>query len=106
MDTDFKLFEQGNRYIRLANNPPTLYVSSNINFRLEGAGAAIATMSSTGLSMNSNRITSLADPTSATDGVNRQFLDKYDFPIGGLLQYWGFAAPDSSWLICNGTNFN
>jgi hypothetical protein len=56
--------------------------------------------------MNSNRITSLADPTSATDGVNRQFLDKYDFPIGGLLQYWGFAAPDSSWLICNGTNFN
>jgi hypothetical protein len=58
------------------------------------------------MSMNSNRITSLADPTSATDGVNRQFLDKYDFPIGGLLQYWGFAAPDSSWLICNGTNFN
>ena len=56
----------------MTNNPPTLHVTSNINFRLEGAGAPIATISNTGLSMNSNRITSLANATSATDAMNRQ----------------------------------
>ncbi len=56
--------------------------------------------------MNSQRISSVANPTTATDAVNRQFLDKYDYPIGGLLHYWGFNAPDSSWLICNGTTFS
>jgi len=27
-------------------------------------------------------------------------------PIGALMMYWGYSAPDSSWLECSGGNFN
>jgi hypothetical protein len=61
---DVKLFDQGSQYIRFANDPPTLFVSNNINFSLEENEGPIATFSATGLSMNSNRITDVANPTS------------------------------------------
>lgn len=32
MDSDFKLYDHGSQYIRIANNPPTIYVSSAVNF--------------------------------------------------------------------------
>ena len=92
-------------YIRMANNPPTLFVSNSISFALEeDEGTAIATISSTGLDMNSNRITELADPNAATDAVNRQFVDRYDLPVGSIINYWGYTAP-AGFLVCNGTSF-
>ena len=54
--------------------------------------------------MSNQRISSVANPTQATDAANRQFVDKFDVPIGTLLTYWGISPP-VGYLVCNGTTF-
>jgi hypothetical protein len=55
--------------------------------------------------MSNQRISSVADPTQATDAVNRQFVDKFDVPIGTLLMYYSNSVP-TGYLYCNGASFN
>ena len=55
--------------------------------------------------MSSQRVSSLADPSAATDAVNRQFLDKYDLPIGVVLSFFGSSIPNG-FLYLDGSAFN
>ena len=54
--------------------------------------------------MNSNRITNLANPTSATDAMNRQSVQVFDVPVGTVLTYYSNSVP-AGYLYCNGAAF-
>lgn len=70
MDQDFRLYFEGGQYLRIAPNVPTVYFGETLRFAVEDS-AVVASVSQTGLDMNANRITSLANPAAATDAVNR-----------------------------------
>ena len=57
------------------------------------------------LDMNNNKVTSVANPTSALDVVNLQYVKLFDTPIGVILPFYGTVVPNY-YLLCNGTTFN
>ena len=87
------------------NDPPTLFVSNSISFGIEEGEGPIATFDSTGLSMNSNRITDVANPTSDQDAVTRVYVDQHEVPIGTVISFYGNTTP-AGYLYCNGASFN
>lgn len=53
------------------------------------------------LSLDSNRISDVATPTSANDAANKAYVDAA-MPTGTMVQYIADTAP-SGWMLCDGT---
>ena len=59
------------------------------------------------VSLNNNKITNLATPTSNTDAVTKQYVDSNSgiLPTGSLLM-WPTSSPPSGYLLCDGSAYN
>lgn len=75
-----------------SQNNSVFITSDSIKFILNNS--LIATISTTGLNMGSNKITNLAEPSAATDASTKNYADtgSSDFPIG---DYGGFTSGDT-----------
>jgi microcystin-dependent protein len=51
------------------------------------------------LQMGANKITGMADPTVATDGATKGYVDNITIPIGGGMDYWGATVPSSNFAF-------